>query len=136
MIRRCLSSILILAFVGCGSTAGTLATLDTGTGEKKIMPQQAGFAQKVKVEDIIYRETGGLIEAQVKLTNQSGKSIAVEVMAKWYDNNGFEIADPKELWRHVIINGKETKAVKFVAPRKDAVKLEVLSREGKFKDNY
>jgi uncharacterized protein YcfL len=136
MSPRYLFCLILLAVWGCASTAGTIATLDTITGEKKINPQSAQFAWKVKVEDIIYRKRGGLIEAQVRLTNKSSKSVAVELKGKWYDKQGFEVDDPKELWRHIIINGKETKVVKLVSPRGDAVKLEIIARQGKFEGNY
>ncbi len=136
MIKRYLSSLVLLAFWGCSTTAGTLAILDIKTGAKKIMPQSSQFSKMVKVEDIIYRKIGGFTEAQIQLTNQSSKSLAVELKGKWYDAKGFEIDTPKELWRHIIISGKETKAIKLVAPKRDAVKLEVLAREGKFEGNY
>jgi uncharacterized protein YcfL len=136
MFRYVLLIVCSLMLWGCGSTAGTVATLDTGTGEKKITPLSSQFAGKLKVEDIIYRKTGNLIEAQVQLANQSSKSLVLELKGKWYDGQGFEVDDPKELWRHIIINGKETKVIKLVAPRKDAVKLEVLTREGKLEGNY
>ncbi len=136
MLRHYLIILTLLLLWGCGSTAGTVATLDTGTGEKKITPFSSQFAGMIKVEDIIYRKTGNLIEAQIQLTNQSSKSSALELKGKWYDAKGFEVDDTKELWRHIIINGKETKAIKLVAPRKDAVKLEVLTREGKLEGNY
>lgn len=136
MSKRYLISLVLLVVWGCSYSAGTKATLDTKTGEKKIIPYSSQFAGKIKVEDIAYRKTGNLIEAQVQLTNQTTNSVAVELKGKWYDASGFEVDDPKELWRHIIITGNETKAVKLVAPRKDAVKLEVLTREGKFKGNY
>lgn len=136
MWRRYLSGLLLLALWGCGSTAGTVVTLDTVTGEKKITTHSAKFAGMIKVEDIIYRKLGDIIVAQVKLTNQSNKSLMLELTGKWYDAEGFEVDDPKELWRHIIINGKETKTVKLVAPRKDAVKLEIITREGKAGGNY
>ncbi len=136
MLRRCLLGLCLLVLWGCGATAGTVARLDTRTGEKQITPFSAQFAGKIKVVDIIYRKTGNLIEAQVQLANQSSKSLVLELKGKWYDAQDFEVDDPKELWRHIIINGKETKAVKLVSPRKDAVKLEVLTREGKLEGNY
>jgi uncharacterized protein YcfL len=136
MSPRYLLNLALLVFLGCSYSAGTVVTLDTRTGEKKIIPHSSQFASKVKVEDIVYRETGNLIEAQIQLTNQSSKSVAVELKGKWYDESGFAVDDPKELWRHIIIAGKETKTVKLVSPRRNAVKLEVLTREGRFEDNY
>ena len=136
MIKRYLSGLIMLAFLGCSTTAGTLATLDIKTGAKNIMAKTWQFYSMIKVEDLIYHDVGGFIEAQIKLTNKSSKSLPVEVKGKWYDLKGFEIDDPKQLWQYIIISGKETKAIKFVAPTREAVKLEVLARKGKFEGNY
>ncbi len=134
---------LVLAIIltcACSSyTSGTKtavkATLDFRTGEKNIT-EYSKFFTDIKIEEIVYRETGGLKEVDVRVANQKNELVVIELKGKWYDAQGFETADPKELWRHIMLNGNETKGIKLVSPNKDAVKLEILTRKGKFTDNY
>jgi len=120
---------------GCGrTTSGTRIFVDTIQGKQGVEEYNVTLARTIAVERVIYRQVGGLVEAQVDLVNRSAKSEIIEIKGKWYDKEGFEVEDPKELWREVIFSGKERKAVKFVAPGPQAVKLEVLARPGRFEE--
>ncbi len=118
--------------LGCasGPKPGTSVTVDTATGKTQVTEQSFFLARKIKVEGIKYRLAGDLNQAQVVLTSESASVVPLEIKGVWYDQSGFVVPDPKELWRLVIMNPQESKAMVFIAPRKDAVRLELTAREG------
>jgi len=128
---------LLITFFGFGllagcaaSTSGTRVQLDSATGKAGITEQAPFFTQEIKVGRVSYRDFGGILQAQIELINKSSETVLVEVKGKWYDTEGFEISSPAELWREVILSGKETKTVQMVAPRKEAIRMEALVRSG------
>jgi len=132
MIKR--SAILLLGLgwiLGCatGPKPGTKVTVDM-LGGKTVDEQNYLLARKVKVGEIKHRQAGGLNQAQIELISQTDNVVALEVKGSWYDEKGFAISDPKELWRLIIMNPREYKAITFTAPHQNAVKLELTAREG------
>ncbi|MBI5183157.1 MAG: YcfL family protein [Nitrospinae bacterium] len=116
--------------VGCVGSAGTTVTLDTLSGQKGIEKNDFLFGRRIEVIDVIYRDVGGIMEAQITFKNRSKASTFIELKGKWFDQAGYEISDPKELWREVIFSGKEEKTIMLVAPNKEAVKVQIMTRRG------
>lgn len=138
MVIRYVVSLAALAFVlGCagGPGAGSTVTIDTNSGKSQTSKQNFLFSNKIKVGEIRYRKAGDLNQAQVDLISQSGSVVALEVKGVWQDQNGFAVPDPKELWRQIIMNPRETKSILFTAPRQDAVILQLTAREGNLEGN-
>ncbi|MBI5185021.1 MAG: YcfL family protein [Nitrospinae bacterium] len=127
----------LLFVIGCagGPGAGSTVTMDTGSGKSQTSEQNFLFSRKIKVGEIKYRKAGDLNQAQVDLISQSSSVVSLEVKGVWHDQNGFLVPDPKELWRLIIINPRETKSITFTAPRQDAVKLQLTAREGNLEGN-
>ncbi len=125
-----ISLLLWVYMAGCAGSAGTTVTMDTLSGQKTVEKNDLLFDERIKVIDVIYRDVGGMMEVQINLKNRSKRSAFIELKGKWFDQSGFNIPDPKELWREVIFAGKEEKTIKLVAPNKEAVKVQILTRRG------
>ena len=113
-----------------GPRPGTTVTVDTGSGKTQVSEQSFFLARKIKVGEIKYRKIGDLTQAQIDLASQADSVVPLEVKGVWYDQNGFVVPDSKELWRLIIMNPHENKSMVFIAPRQDAVKLELTARQG------
>jgi uncharacterized protein YcfL len=126
-----------LFVLGCagGPGAGSTVTIDTSSGKSQTGKQSFLFSNKIKVGEIRYRKAGDLNQAQVDLISQSGSVVPLEVKGVWQDQSGFVVPDPKELWRQIIMNPRETKSIIFTAPRQDAVILQLTAREGNLEGN-
>lgn len=139
MVSRCTIALLIgLAFAtGCAGRpgAGSTVTIDTSSGKSQASKQNFLFSNQIKVGEIRYRKVGDLNQAQVDLISLSSSVVPLEVKGVWQDQSGFVVPDPKELWRLIIVNPRETKSLVFTAPRQDAVILQLTARKGNLEGN-
>ena len=65
---------------------------------------------------------------QVDLINQDEKDIQIEYRARWFDNDGIEVASVTRSWRKVFVPGRSHQPVTSVAPNMEAVRCELEIR--------
>jgi uncharacterized protein YcfL len=75
------------------------------------------------------RVTGGLLEAEVVLTNQTSTDKAMQYQFSWFDKDSFEVEQGSRAWIPVTLFGKANISLKAVAPNTTVTTYKVNVRE-------
>jgi uncharacterized protein YcfL len=116
---------------GC-ATSGIEATGKPGADPKyakHLVIHNESLADKIIITDMHSRVTGGLLEAEVVLTNQTSTDKAMQYQFSWFDKDNFEVEQGSRAWIPVTLFGKANISLKAVAPNTTVTTYKVNVRE-------
>ncbi len=115
-----LSPGLLLLLSACSTTSNTVIGYDSDTQitiEDPVTEKRVAIAQ---VTD--YRENN-LLHAVVTLENLTKRNIRVQYRFQWYNDAGALVMPTADVYKTLLMEGRETVPVQSVAPRQDVVKF-------------
>lgn len=120
-----LSALLLIS--GCSSVTGVSAEAqENGDGsvvfENRSMSNQLIF---IAVEDVIHRYVGNLLQAQTTVRNTSTFEIEVKYQFRFFDKDGFSVAEDSRPWTSITLQGKDSKQIKALAPNPTATAVKI-----------
>jgi uncharacterized protein YcfL len=74
-----------------------------------------GSLKNISVSEIKARQSHGLLKVQAKIVNTDYTDQQVYYRFKWFDSDGFEVADP-DVWKPIKLIGKQNTALQSLAP--------------------
>jgi len=108
-MKRLVVLLAVMIFCGCASSVSNEATGLSGTN----IINNPSLHKKVSLLDHHSRYTNGLLEAMVRLHNNTKSFQDIEYRFTWLDKDGFVVA--QEPWQPLTLNGLETKEVSSIA---------------------
>ena len=132
--RRRAFTVAVIAYSllsGC-ATSGLEATGTPGADPKfakHLVLHNEALADKIMITAMNTRRTGGLLEVNVVLTNQSATSQSIQYQFSWYDSDSFEIEQGKSPWTPAVLHGKASLNMQAVAPNDTVTTYKVNVRE-------
>lgn len=127
-----LSTLLIamLTTGGCSSVTGV--SKQTAGDNPNVVIENRSFSNKLAflvVEDFIDRRVGNLLQAQATVRNTTTFEMDFKYQFRFFDKDGFIVGDESRPWAPVILQGKESKQVKVVAPNPSATTVKIFIRD-------
>ena len=122
---------MVLIFSGC-ATSGIEATgKPMGDPEfaKHLVIHNESLAGDIMITDMHSRVTGGLLEVNVVLTNQTSGDKNMQYRFTWYDKDKFEVEQGSRSWTPVTLHGNASASMKAVAPNSSVKVYKVNVRE-------
>ena len=122
---------MVLLVTGC-ATSGIEATgKPSGDPEyaKHLVIHNESLAGDIMITDMHSRITGGLLEVNVVLTNQTSTDKNIQYQFSWYDADNFEVEQGSRSWTPVTLNGHASTSMKAVAPNPSVKIYKVNVRE-------
>lgn len=121
---------VVLMVAGC-ATSGMEATGKPGDDKyaKHLVIHNESLANKIIITDMHSRVTGGLMEAEVVLTNQTSTDKSMQYQFSWFDKDNFEVEQGSRAWIPVTLFGKASVSLKAVAPNPSVTTYKVNVRE-------
>lgn len=122
---------MLLAMAGC-ATSGIEATGKPGAGDKyakHLVIHNESLANKITITDMHSRVVGGLLEAEVVLTNQTSTDKNVQYRFSWFDKDNFEVEQGSRAWNPVTLFGNANVSLRAVAPNPTVTTYKVNVRE-------
>lgn len=115
---------IVLAIVSAMIMAGCLSSAPT-TVEKqgavyKVTVNSLLLKNHIRVKERSTRRVNGLLEAQVRGQNVSGKDVQFEYRFIWLDKDGIRIDTEMSTWKSLNLHAKETAFMKGIAPTSEA----------------
>jgi len=127
---------MALLMAGCaaprtsGFTVG-VETDESGNMQEVLEVDNAKVAKALVVEDLKVGQTkNGLMRVNVRLKSSMNRTYTAQSKFAWFDEEGMEIDPEGDPWRPLVLQGKETKTIRGVAPRASAVSFRLRVREG------
>lgn len=120
-----------LSVAGC-ATSGIEATgKPMGDPEfaKHLVIHNESLADDIIITDMYARVTGGLLEVNVVLTNQTSSDKNIQYRFSWYDADNFEVEQGSRSWSPATLNGHASTSMKAVAPNPTVKVYKVNVRE-------
>jgi len=122
---------VVLTAAGC-ATSGIEATgkpMGDPKYAKHLVIHNESLADKIIITDMHSRVTGGLLEAEVVLTNQTSTDKAMQYQFSWFDKDNFEVEQGSRGWAPVTLFGNANVSLKAVAPNASVTTYKVNVRE-------
>lgn len=124
MITGFLALLLALGVAAC-ATHPALSEAD----QQAVQYHSKSLEGQMEVVAIDRRYRGDLLTAQVKLLNRSAFNISYAYKFRWFDSDGFEIAQDRTPWTPVQTPGRGSHLVQGVAPSANAVSMEIWLKQ-------
>lgn len=118
---------LLLGSVGCSSSAANTVEVEA-KGQPVIRTVNPSFASYVSIDNAQGNYIDGVLEVVVTLSNLDTEEARIEYQYRWYDRDGIVINDTTRLWSPDVLDAKDTKQLKSLAPKPGAVKCKFLVR--------
>lgn len=121
----------VLTTAGC-ATSGIEATgkpMGDPKFAKHLVIHNESLAGDIMITDMHSRVTGGLLEVNVVLTNQTSTDKHIQYRFSWYDADNFEVEQGSRSWTPVTLNGNASTSMKAVAPNPSVTIYKVNVRE-------
>lgn len=132
MHKTLMAATLALGVVGCVETAGTRITIDTRTGDAKVLECSSRLADRVQVRSVSYSDASeGIMRATVTIESTTHKRLDLQARMVWMDADGAEIDPDAKSFRAIVLDGMDTTTITGVAPNSRAVKAKIQIRETK-----
>ena len=115
-----------------GDTSGTSVTTDH---VNKTFLTEIGSTRvydRIIISDITMDEVNGLKRVNYTLTSTRHSRLRMDCRISWYNESGMEIDPDANTYRHVILEGNDTKVVSSVANSPDAVTSRLRVRETRY----
>lgn len=133
MKKQMMLSTLLIAMLttgGCSSVTGV--SKQTAGDNPNVVIENRSFSNKLAflvVEDFIDRRVGNLLQAQATVRNTTTFEMDFKYQFRFFDKDGFIVGDESRPWAPVILQGKESKQVKVVAPNPSATTVKIFIRD-------
>jgi len=115
---RVLASLLLMALLGGCSTSGieAIGRPDAAEVKKHLLIHSDALANKITISDMRTRETAGLLEVSLTLSNLTSSDKSVAYRFSWFDADEFEVEAGTDAWTPVNLHGAQSISVQGVAP--------------------
>jgi uncharacterized protein YcfL len=125
-IRATMAGLMVvIALAACTSgTVGSAKPVENGY-ESSINYNNTVLATRVKVQNILTRKVGDLLQVSAELHNLWDINLDFEYKFRFYDKDGFEVAADGRPWTPVLLKGNETRSIQAVAPNPTAVSFKI-----------
>ena len=123
--------LLTLTLSGC-ATSGLEATgkpLGDPAYAKFLVIHNEPLADKIIIQEMHSRITGGLLEVSIVLANLTATDKNIQYRFSWYDANNFEVEQGTEAWTPVTLHGKATVNMQAMAPNASVTTYKINVRE-------
>jgi len=112
---------LVLAMLGAGCTSSAPTTIEKQGAEYKVTANSMVLDNHIRVVERSTRITNGLLEAQVRGQNITGKDVQFEYRFVWLDKDGMKIDTEMSVWKPLALHAKEIAMMSGLAPTPEAV---------------
>jgi uncharacterized protein YcfL len=132
LVYRSALLIAVLIVAACSSTSGMVATHKSGGDPqfaKHLEIHNSALEGDIIISDMKMRRTGGLLEVQVTLANQTGSDQNVQYRFAWFDDDNFEVDKDAGAWTALLMHGNELKTMNAIAPNPRASTYKLQVRE-------
>ena len=114
---------------GCVETAGTRVSIDTQTGDAKVLECSMRLANRVKVVKVTYDDVSGIKKATVTIESLTHSRQELQARMVWTDAEGTEIDPDGKPFRAIVLDGKDVTTFTGFAPTPKGVKVRLQLRE-------
>ena len=114
---------------GCVETAGTRVSIDTQTGDAKVLECSTRLANRVKVVKVTYDDVSGIKKATVTIESLTHSRQELQARMVWTDAEGTEIDPDGKPFRAIVLDGKDVTTFTGFAPNPKGVKARLQLRE-------
>ena len=114
---------------GCVETAGTRVSIDTQTGDAKVLECSMRLANRVKVVKVTYDDVSGIKKATVTIESLTHSRQELQARMVWTDAEGTEIDPDGKPFRAIVLDGKDVTTFTGFAPNPKGVKARLQLRE-------
>ena len=119
----------MVAASGCVETAGTRVSIDTQTGDAKVLECSMRLANRVKVVKVTYDDVSGIKKATVTIESLTHSRQELQARMVWTDAEGTEIDPDGKPFRAIVLDGKDVTTFTGFAPNPKGVKARLQLRE-------
>ncbi len=119
----------MVAASGCVETAGTRVSIDTQTGDARVLECSMRLANRVKVVKVTYDDVSGIKKATVTIESLMHRRQELQARMVWTDAEGAEIDPDGKPFRAIVLDGKDVTTFTGFAPNPKGVKARLQLRE-------
>jgi uncharacterized protein YcfL len=124
--------LIALAGIGGCATSGIEATgkpLGDPEYAKHLVIHNETLADKIIIQEMHTRETGGVLEVSLVLANLTSTDKNIQYRFTWYDASNFEVEQESRSWTPAVLNGHATLNMQALAPNPTVTTYKVNVRE-------
>ena len=114
-----LSPGLVLMLTACSTTSNTVIGYESDT---QIMIEDPVTEKRVAIAQVSDHRENNLLHAVVTLENLTSRNIRVQYRFQWYNEDGVLVMPSSDVYKTLLMEGRETVPVQSIAPRQDVVK--------------
>ena len=119
----------MVAASGCVETAGTRVSIDTQTGDARVLECSMRLANRVKVVKVTYDDVSGIKKATVTIESLMHRRQELQARMVWTDAEGAEIDPDGKPFRAIVLDGMDVTTFTGFAPNPKGVKARLQLRE-------
>ncbi len=123
-----------LLFAGCASNVNTYQRAESQASPNYVADQRvitdstlAGTIRVVSINQATV--SGNLLKIQATIENLKNSQRRVNYKFEWVDVDGMSIDSPNEVWKSVLLQGRETQTISTVSINPRAVDFRLKFRE-------
>ena len=124
---------LVIAIIGLGGCATSgieaIGKPTSSDNAKHLVVHNEVLADKIIIQEMHTRTTGGVLEASLVLANLTSTDKHIQYRFSWFDADNFEVEANSTGWTPVILGGKSTISMQARAPNQRATTYKLNVKE-------
>lgn len=126
-----LSLLTVAAVLTSGCSSVTSVSMAPGDDPSVVFENRSSSNQLIflAVEELKSRKVGQLLQAQATVRNTSTFQIEFKYQFRFFDKDGFSVAEDGRPWTSVTLQGKDNKQIKALAPNPAATAVKIFIKK-------